>query len=90
MMMPSKSRKPARVTTNEGILRRDTRVPWIAPMIAQQTSVVRIAAHQGQLGPGFCCTSLKAMVPPRSATEPMERSISPSSRTAISAVARTM
>ncbi len=58
-------------------------------MNPQQTSVIRIAAHQGQLGPGSTCTSLKAIVPPRSATEPMERSISPSNRTEISAVAST-
>ena len=48
-----------------------------------------IAAHHGQSGPG-CWTSLKAITPPISATAPTERSISPSSRTTVSAIASTM
>ncbi len=90
MMIPWKSRNPASVTMNEGILRRAARVPWIAPMNPQQSSETRIASHHGQAGPGSCCTSLNAIVPPSSATDPMERSISPRSSTEISAVARTM
>ena len=38
MMIPWKSRNPASVTMNEGILRRAARVPWIAPMNPQQSS----------------------------------------------------
>ena len=87
--MPRNRRNPPRVTTNEGILSRADSVPWIAPMTPQHASAIRIAAHQGQPGLGLW-TSLKAMTPPRSATEPIDRSISPRSKTAISAMARTM
>src|SRR5215831_4797715 len=85
MRIPENRRNPARVTMKDGILSRAVSVPWRAPNTPQQTSPARMAAHQGQL-----CTSLKAITPPISATAPTERSISPRSRTTVSAIASTM
>ena len=87
--IPENSRNPARVTTKDGILSRAVSVPWRAPIRPQQASAASIAAHHGQSGPG-CWTSLKAITPPIIATAPTERSISPRSRTTVSAIASTM
>ena len=87
--IPRKSKKPPRVTTNDGILSRAAKVPWMAPTTPQHARATRMAAHHGQPGLGRW-TSWKAMTPPRRATAPMDRSISPRSRTTISAIARTM
>src|SRR5215472_1480239 len=87
--IPEKRRNPARVTTKDGILSRAVSVPWRAPNTPQQTSAASMAAHHGQPAPGRC-TSLKAITPPMSATAPTERSISPRSRTTVSAIASTM
>src|ERR1700719_291534 len=89
MRIPENSRNPARVTTKDGILSRAVSVPWRAPNTPQATSAARMAAHHGQPAPG-CCTSLKAITPPISATAPTERSISAMSRTSVSAIASTM
>src|SRR5215470_4210723 len=86
--IPEKRRNPARVTMKDGILSRAVSVPWRAPNTPQQTSAASMAAHHGQPAPG--CTSLKAITPPISATAPTERSISPRSRTTVSAIASTM
>src|SRR5215471_27722 len=83
--IPEKRRNPARVTMKDGILSRAVSVPIRAPNTPQQTSAPIIAAHHGQ-----CCTSLKAITPPISATAPTERSISAMSRTTVSAIARIM
>src|SRR6516164_4940801 len=85
MRIPEKRRNPARVTTKDGILSRAVSVPWRAPNTPQETSAASMAAHHGQ-----CCTSLKAITPPTSATAPTERSISARSRTTVSAIASTM
>ena len=61
----------------------------MAPIAPQIANAASIAAHQGQFGPG-CCTSLKAITPPISATAPVDRSTSASSRTIVSAIARIM
>src|SRR5215471_4953583 len=86
--IPEKRRNPARVTMKDGILSRALSVPWRAPNTPQMTSAASMAAHHGQPVPG--CTSLKAITPPISATAPTERSISPRSRTTVSATASTM
>src|SRR6516164_1913456 len=88
MRIPEKRRNPARVTTKDGILSRSVSVPWREPNRPQTTSAASMAAHHGQPAPG--CTSLKAITPPISATAPTERSISPRSRTTVSAIASTM
>src|SRR5690348_1359433 len=85
MRIPEKRRNPARVTMKDGILSRAASVPWRAPNTPQETSAASMAAHHGQ-----CCTSLKAITPPISATAPTERSISARSRTTVSAIASTM
>src|SRR5580693_7522738 len=90
MRIPEKRRNPARVTTKDGIWSRATSVPARAPNTPQATSAASMAAHHGQPGPGCCCTSLKAITPPISATAPTERSISARSRTTVSAIASTM
>src|SRR5580704_18464084 len=89
MRIPEKRRNPARVTTKDGILSRATSVPAREPNTPQETSAAIMAAHHGQPAPG-CCTSLKAITPPISATAPTERSISARSRTTVSAIASTM
>src|ERR1039458_510121 len=86
---PLKMSRPARVTMKEGSRRRLTRVPCTAPIKAQARRATMMAAHHGQfvvLG----CTSCTAITAPTGPTKPMERSISPSSRAKISAIARTM
>src|SRR6516162_4328966 len=87
--IPEKSRNIARLTTKDGILSRAVSVPVKAPIRPQIASAASIAAHHGQAGPG-CWTSLNAITPPKSATAPTERSISPRSRTTVSAIASTM
>ena len=65
--MPRKSSSPARVTTKEGILSRDTSAPWMAPTTPQKKREATIAAHHGQPGLGSC-TSLQVTTPPKRAT----------------------
>src|SRR5215472_1906009 len=61
----------------------------MAPMPQHAASPAMIAAHQGHFVVDGC-TSCTAMTAPTAATYPTERSISPSSRTNPSAMARTM
>src|SRR5579863_7757013 len=89
MRIPENSRKPARVTTKDGILSSAVSAPCRAPNTPQAASAAIMAAHHGQPAPG-CWTSLKAITPPMSATAPTERSISAMSRTRVSAMASTM
>ena len=89
MRIPENSRNPPKVTTNDGILSRAVNVPWRAPITPQATSAASTAAHHGQPSPGFW-TSLKAITPPIIDTAPTERSISPRSKTTVSATASTM
>ena len=89
MRMPEKRRKPPRVTTKDGMRSSAVSAPWRAPNAPQIASAASIAAHHGQFGPG-CCTSLKAIAPPISATAPTDRSTSAMSRTIVSAIARIM
>src|SRR3984885_5037179 len=89
MRMPEKRRNPARVTTNDGILSSAVSAPWRAPNAPQIANAASRAAHHGQFGPG-CCTSLKAIAPPISATAPTDKSTSAMSRTIVSAIARIM
>ncbi len=74
---------------NEGILRRATIDPWMAPTAEQTSSDTMMASHHGQLRPAGC-TSSATMTAPRPMTSPTERSISPSSSAKISAIARSM
>ena len=73
----------------DGSRSRVTRVPWTAPNTAQKSSPPAIAAHHGQLAVSGC-TSWTVIAAPQAPTNPTERSISPSTRTKASAIARTM
>src|SRR5215472_3437307 len=86
---PSRISSPPRVTMNDGILRRATSVPWMAPNAAQASNATMIAAHHGQSAP-LGCTSSATMTLPSPMTRPTERSISPRSRAKISAIASNM
>src|SRR5712692_2063416 len=82
-------RNPASVTTNEGIPSRVMIVPWRAPTAKQKASAAMIAAHHGQLVvTGW--TSWTAITAPHAPTKPIDRSISPSRRANVSAIASTM
>src|SRR5713101_3069374 len=86
---PLKMRNPASVTTNEGIPSRVMIVPWRAPTAKQKASAAMIAAHHGQLVvTGW--TSWTAITAPHAPTKPIDRSISPSRRANVSAIASTM
>src|SRR6516164_1610653 len=86
---PSRISSPPRVTMNDGILIRATSDPCMAPTAAQASSAAMIAAHHGQLRL-VGCTSSATTTLPNAMTRPTERSISPSSRAKISAIASTM
>ena len=86
---PSRISSPPRVTMNDGIFSRATSVPWMAPNAAQASSVTMIAAHHGQFAP-VGCTSSATTTLPSPMTRPTDRSISPSSRAKISAIASSM
>ena len=74
---------------NDGIFSRATSVPWMAPTAAQASNVAMIAAHHGQFAP-VGCTSSATTTLPSPMTRPTDRSISPRSRTKISAIASSM
>ena len=74
---------------NDGILSRATSVPWMKPTAAQASNVTMIAAHHGQFAP-LGCTSSATTTLPSPMTRPTDRSISPSSRAKISAIASSM
>jgi len=75
---PSQNSRPARVTMNEGRPIRVIKVPWRRPISAQTPSAATIAAHHGQFKPdGFNASA--STTPPSPATNPIDRSISPSS-----------
>jgi hypothetical protein len=85
---PSRIRRKPSVTMNDGIRRRATSVPWIAPTPADRSNAARIAAHQGH--PGLGCTNCATTTAETPMTRPTERSISARRRTKISPMARTM
>ena len=74
---------------NDGILSRATSVPWMKPTAAQASNVTMIAAHHGQFAP-LGCTSSATTTLPSPMTRPTDRSISPSRRAKISAIASSM
>ena len=86
---PSRISSPPRVTMNDGILSRATIDPWMKPTAAHATSVDMIAAHHGKFAP-VGCTSSATTTLPSPMTRPTDRSISPSSRAKISAIASSM
>ncbi len=76
---PCQKRRPASVTTKEGRPILVMIVPCSTPMPAQARSAAGIAAYQGQPWAGLARSAM--ITPPRPATNPTERSISPRSRT---------
>jgi hypothetical protein len=76
---PSQKSNPASVTTNEGRPRRVMMEPCRTPIAAQTSRATRIAAHHGQSSPEGLSSSAST-TPPRAATNPIDRSISPSSK----------
>jgi hypothetical protein len=78
IMTPWNPSNPASVTTNDGNPSRVMSVPWNRPMAVVTSRAARIAAHHGQsYGP---ISSLVVTTPPMPETNPIDRSISPSSR----------
>jgi hypothetical protein len=82
---PCQKSRPARVTTNDGSPIRVISVPWRTPISAHTTSAAAIAPHHGH--PTFGFTSSARITAPRPATNPIDRSISPSSSAKISPIA---
>jgi hypothetical protein len=75
---PLHPRKPARVTTNAGTPTLAKKKPWRPPMHSPETMAMTTASQS--LRP--CVTlSTAHTAAPTPATEPTDRSISPSSRT---------
>ena len=84
---PCNARKNASVTTNDGIPRRATRIAMARPMATPAPSDEQ--DRRGHAQP--CLVRVTARIDaPMPAVKPAERSISPSSRTKTSPMARTM
>src|SRR5437868_1888978 len=88
-MTPLKINPPARVTMRDDSRSRAMSVPWIAPMSAQTSRAATIAANHGHFVVAGC-TSWTAIAAPVAPTNPMDRSIWPSSNAKITPIASTM
>ena len=63
-------------------------VPWIAPIAAHASSATSTAAHHGQFHPCFTISAVR--IPPIPLTNPIDKSISPSSNAKTSPIANSM
>ena len=82
---PCQNSRPANVTTNDGSPMRVIKDPCRIPINAHTTSAAAIAAHQGQPTVGLTSSAMTTALRP--ATNPIDRSISPSRRANTSPIA---
>lgn len=82
---PCQNSRPPRVTTKDGRPMAVMSVPCSRPTSAATTRPARIAAHHGQPTVGLASTHMTTALRP--ATNPRDRSISPSSSTKTSPIA---
>ncbi len=85
---PLRPSRPASVTTNDGIFSQTTIRPSIAEMAVVRASPVTMAS---QTGNGWLIDTIQTVIrPPIAALKPTDRSISPSSRIKVWAIAMVM